>query len=161
MVSSPQMNAHDALGFGTQISLDGASADPKALADTNLTAGVLTTLIRGIELDQPPVTVDDVVLLPFGEDGHSAALVKGESWVSLHAFTELRSVTMQCFSVRDLPLGRTVKAFLDSYRVGRFQSSVRGRGLLLPRDSLNLERTLRGERAYARLRVVPGERVTL
>ncbi len=155
------MNVHDALGFGTQICLDGASADPVALADPAVTRGLIVELLRAVEGLDPAGGPAEVVLHAGGEDGHSAATVLGESSVSVHTFAALRSVTLQSFSARELPLGRISKLFLDTYKVGRFQSSVRGRGMLLPRAQAELERALAGEREYARLRVIPGERVTL
>lgn len=155
------MYAHDALGFGTLICLDGASADHGALGDVAVARRVVADLIATVEGENVEALPGTVVIVDHGEDGHSAALVRGESSIALHAFKALRSVTLQFFSVRDVPLSRTTKQFLEAYRVGRFQSSVRGRGLILPRDPQVLTRLLRGEREYARLRVVPAERVTL
>ncbi len=155
------MNTRDSVGFGTQICLDGAKADVKALADVALSRRVIAQLVSMVEGPDSGVAPENVVVLDRGEDGHSAALVSGETAVSLHSFPALRGVTLQFFSVRDLPLGGTTKLFLGSYGVGRFQSSVRGRGLLLPRDRQLLQRTLAGEREYVWMRVVPAERVTL
>lgn len=160
VLDSHTMSTTDALGFGTLISLDGGSADPGALADEELTRRVVAELVAAVEGDLR-FGPDAVVLQDYGADGHSAAMVAGETSVSLHAFAQLRSVTLQFFSVRDLPLSRTTKLFLEAYLVGRFQSSVRGRGPLLPRDRGSLERVLAGDRAYSRLRVAPTERVTL
>ena len=155
------MNVHDALGFGTQICLDGASTDRGALADTDVTRRLVVDLLRAVEGQDCGAEPAAVVVLERGPDGHSAALVHGESWVAVHAFAALRSVTLQSVSVRELPLGRVTRLFLASYRVGRFQSSVRGRGTLLPRAPEELLATLVGARDYERLRVAPAERVTL
>ncbi len=162
MVDSTLMTGSESLGYGTQVSLDGASADPGALADVGLARKLLAELIGEVE---PGIcheaTVEAVVVAEDGADGHSAALVAGETSATLHVFTALRSVTLQLFTAHDAPLGRTTERFLGAFGVGRYQAGVRGRGLLLPRDPGQLERVLRGQREYARLRVVPSERVTL
>lgn len=155
------MPVHDCLGFGTQVNLDGAKAALSALSDENLSRDIIASLLSLIEGAGLSVAPGEIVVLKDGEDGHSAALVRGETSVSLHTFPGLRSVTLQSFSVRDLPLHRTTEIFLDAYQVGRFQSTVRSHGLLLPREPEGLAKALAGAREYARLRVSPPERVTL
>ncbi|HRQ10030.1 MAG: hypothetical protein WC972_03180 [Trueperaceae bacterium] len=155
------MNAGESIGFGTQICLDGAKADVEALADVELARRVIAELAAAVEGSNPGAAPEGVVVLDLQREGHSAALVVGETSVSLHSFPSVRAVTLKFFSVRDLPLGRTTKLFLEAYGVGRYQSAVSGRSLLVPRDPDRLRLALAGERDYTWLRVVPAERVTL
>jgi len=161
VVESHFVNAGESIGFGTQICLDGAKADVEALADVALTRRVIADLAAVVEGPDAGVTPENVVVLDRHREGHSAALVVGETSVSLHSFPTVRAITLKFFSVRDLPLDSASKLFLESYGVGRFQSAVSGRSLLLPRDPDRLRLALAGERDYTWLRVVPAARVTL
>lgn len=144
----------ETLGYGTLLVLDGAFAVPETLAGADL---VRSTLRRMVEMVEPEsahganptsVSLDD-------HDGHSVALVDGETCAVAHAFPLARTVSVRLFSPREVPLERVTAAFHEAFRVGRFQSAVRDHAILLPRDDEGLRRHLAGDRAYARLRLTP------
>lgn len=161
MVDSYMVSANESFGYGTQVCLDGASADPGALADVESARRFVRELVSAVENTCHELTDASVVMVDAGPDGYSAALVAGETSVSLHVFVELRSVALQLFSPHSVPAGNVTELFLAAFRVGRYQSGVRGRGLILPSDRALLTRMLSGQRDYARLRVQPAEPVTL
>ncbi len=137
------MDASDALGFGTQLAL----ADPATASE--LLSALVTLAEQGDDRVGPQPLVE------VSGDGLSAALIRGETSAALYTFPDLRSVTLQLFTAHDLPLGNATKQFLAAYRVGRFKSSVRSRGLFLPRHTDELRGALCGQRDYARLRIAP------
>lgn len=159
VLSSLVMESSEGIGFGTQLTLDGASADAHALAAPATARELLSGLLALVE--EHDSGAEDRPLVNECADGLSAALIRGETSVTLHTFPELRAVSLQIFTAHDLPLGSATKLFLAAYRVGRFQSNVRDRGLYLPRNAEKLSGALDGLRDYSRLRVAPGAPVRL
>jgi hypothetical protein len=154
------MSGSEGLGYGTQITIDGAYADAAILSDHRAVSTVLRRIVAEVEPFVSGAISADVVLHSAGEDGLSAALIRGETAALLHAFPPLRTVTLSLFSAHDLSLTTTIRTFQDAFGVRRFQSSVRTFGHYPPRDPALLERALAGLRDYARLRVAPSATVT-
>jgi hypothetical protein len=161
MVDSHMDNANESFGYGTLLCLDGASADSDAIADVGLSRRFLTELVSAVEETCSDPAEDAVVVVDAGPDGYSAALVAGETSVMLHVFVDLRAVALQLFSPHHVSAGQVTESFLATFGVRRYQSGVRGRGLVLPTDPAALARLLTGQRGYTRLRMIPAEPVTL
>lgn len=160
MVNSASMSGSEGLGYGTQIMLDGAYADVAQLTDSAAVREVLERIVAEVEPKMENAIAAEVVIHDAGANGMSAALIRGETAALLHAFPDLRTVTLHLFSAHDLSLSTTTRMFLDAFGVGRFQSSVRAFGHYPPRDPKALERALAGLRDYARIRVTPSATVT-
>lgn len=160
MVSSAAMSGSEGLSYGTQIMIDGAYADASTLRDTAAVRAALQRMVAEVEPYVSDTTHADVVFHDHGEDGLSAALIRGETAVLLHAFPRWRAATLHLFSAHDPSLSFTTRIFLDAFGVRRFQSSVRAFGHYPPRDPDHLERALAGLRDYARIRVAPSATVT-
>jgi len=152
--AAPLAAAPEALGFGTLVVIDGAYAAPDVLQDAAVTAATLRRLAALVEPSRAS-SEPTLVHVDEGEDGHSAALVVGETALVAHVFPRLRTVSVRLFSPRAVPVDLATATFREVYRVGRFQSAVRDHGVLLPRDADGLRRHLAGDRGYARLRLTP------
>lgn len=147
------------LGYGTLVVLDGAFAARGRLEDEAATAGVLRRMAGLVE----PASAAGSSVVAVGlhdADGHSAALVDGETCAVAHVFLPTRTVTVRLFSPRGVPIDQVTAAFREVFLVGRFQSAVRDHATLLPRDEPGLRRHLAGDRAYARLRLAPEDAAT-
>lgn len=155
------MSGSEGLGYGTAVLLDGAYADVTKLTDQGAVRDVLERIVAEVEPNVGSTSPADVVFHDSRRDGMSAALIRGETSVLLHAFPDLRTVTLHLFSAHDLSLSATTRMFLDAFDVGKFQSSVRAYGHYPPRDPVALEHALAGLRDYARIRVTPSASVTL
>lgn len=160
MVSSPAMGGSEGLGYGTQIMLDGAYAEADKLTDREAVRAVLKSVVAQAEPNVDDTTAAAVVFHDAGDDGLSAALIRGETAALLHAFPNLRTVTLHLFTAHDPSLSGTTRTFLDAFGVGRFQSSVRAYGHYPPRNPAQLELALAGLRSFARIRVTPSAAVT-
>lgn len=146
------MPRFDALGYGTHLILDGFRADAEALARRALIEEVVREL--GAQLDRGAVVESLLLSFDDGPDrGLSAALVQGESHLCVHTFPDLHKLSLDAFSARNVPVDAVVSAFRHRFEVGRTESQVHGRGRLLPRTREHLERAVRGDRDYARLRL--------
>ncbi len=146
------MNRFDALGYGTHLILDGFRADAPSLERAALIDEVVRELGARLESgaagDTLVLHVDDGALR-----GYSAALVQGESHLCVHTFPALHKLTLEAFSTRSLPVDTFSSVFRHRFDVGRTESQVHGRSRLLPTAPDALERVLRGDRDYARLRL--------
>lgn len=147
------------LGYGTLLVLDGAFAVRATLAGADVMQRALRNMVEMVE-PASSATSNGVSVVLDDHDGHSAALVEGETCAVAHAFPLARTVTVRLFSPREVPSDRVTAAFHEAFRVGRFQSAVRDHATLLPRDESGLRRHLAGDRAYARLRLTPAEAAT-
>lgn len=154
------MNGSEGLGYGTQIMLDGAFAEPALLADEDKVSTLLEQIVAAVEPASQGGASAQVTFHPGTTDGVSAALVRGETAALLHTFPALRTATLHLFSAHDLPLSATTRMFLAAFEVGRFQSSVRAYGHYPPRDPQRLALALAGQRDYVRLRLTPAPTVT-
>ena len=161
VVNSAAMSGSEGLGYGTQISLDGAFADAGVLLDHAAVAAVLQRIVAEVEPKLEHSVMPEVVVHDAGVDGLSAALIQGETAAMLHTFPTLRTVTLHLFSAHDLSLSTTTRMFIDAFRVGRFQSAVRAFGHYPPREPEQLQLALVGARDYARIRVAPSATVTI
>jgi len=142
----------DALGYGTHLILDGFRADPDGLVRRSLIDEVVREL--GARLEGGGAGEAIVLLFEEGVDrGLSAALVQGESHLCVHTFPALHKLTLDAFSTRSVPVDAIASAFRHRFEVGRTESQIHGRGRLLPRERDPLERAVRGDRDYARLRL--------
>ncbi|MFO7546774.1 MAG: hypothetical protein R6W77_14870 [Trueperaceae bacterium] len=144
----------EALGYGTLLVLDGAFAVPDTLTGADVMQRTLRRMAEMVEPD-PSAGANSVSVLLDDHDGHSVALVDGETCAVAHAFPHARTVSVRLFSPREVPLDRVTTAFHEAFKVGRFQSAVRDHATLLPRDEAGLRRHLAGDRAYTRLRLTP------
>lgn len=161
MVDSHMVSANESFGYGTQVCLDGASADPGAIANVEGARRFVSELVSAVENTCHDLTDASVVTVDAGPDGYSLALVAGETSATLHVFLELRGVALQLFSPHHVPAGNVTDLFLAAFGIGRYQSGVRGRGLIFPSERALLARMLSGQRSYTRLRLLPAEPVTL
>ncbi len=161
VVNSAAMSGSEGLGYGTEIMLDGAYADSAKLEDPATVSAVLEAIVAAVEPVAAGVQGAEVVTTDVGAAGFSAALIRGETVAVLHAFPQLRTVSLHLFSAHDLPLSATTRQFLAAFEVGRFQSSVRAFGQFPPRDPERLKRDLAGQRSYVKLRVTPAPTVTI
>jgi hypothetical protein len=152
VTAAAQLAPPEALGYGTLLVLDGAFAVPETLADADLVRRTLQRMVEMVEPDPAHGATSTSVSLG-DHDGHSVALVAGETCAVAHAFPHERAVSVRLFSPREVPLERVAAAFHQAFRLGRFQSAVRDHAVLLPRDDEGLRRHVAGDRAYARLRV--------
>lgn len=152
VVSWPAVNRFDALGYGTHLILDGFRADPASLGEATLIEEVVRDLGARLESGAPG---DTLVLRVAGGQarGFSAALVQGESHLCVHTFPALHKLTLAAFSTRNVPVDAFSSVFRHRFAVGRTESRVHGRARLLPDEPHLLERILRGDRAFARLRL--------
>jgi len=154
MATAAQPAPPEALGYGTSLVLDGAFAVRETLAEPEHVRRTLQRMVELVEAD-PALGANSTSVSWDDHDGHSVALVTGETCAVAHAFPRSRTVSVRLFSPRAVPLERVTAAFHEAFRVGRFQSAVRDHAVLLPRDDARLRRHLAGDRAYARLRLTP------
>lgn len=98
MVDSHMVSANESFGYGTQVCLDGASADPGAIANVEGARRFVSELVSAVENTCHDLTDASVVTVDAGPDGYSLALVAGETSATLHVFLELRGVALQLFS---------------------------------------------------------------
>lgn len=145
------MDGFDPLGYGTHLILDGFRADAALLGDADAVDVVLRAI--GAVMHETGTEVTAVVHARNDDAGVSAALVAAESQLCLHTFAELGKLSLEAFSTRSLATDAVMRAFVERFRVGRFECRLHGRGRFLPKDPTRLERALEGERAYARLRL--------
>ena len=87
------------------------------------------------------------------DDGFSAGVLGHEAHVVLHLFPALRSLSLQVFSRRDVLLSDLTRNLGQSFGVGRFESHLGHATKSLPQDEARLGKVLRGDRAYARVRL--------
>ncbi len=161
VVNSATMTGSEGLGYGTQISLDGAFADAAVLLDRAAVEAVLERIVAEVEPKLEHSVVPAAAVHDAGVDGLSAALIQGETAATLHTFPTLRTVTLHLFSAHDISLSTTTRMFIDVFRVGRFQSAVRAFGHYPPREPEQLRLALAGARDYVRIRVAPSATVTI
>lgn len=143
------------LGYGTQISLDGAYAKAEALTRASEAVKIIAELVATAEPLEARELSERAVVLEDGEDGYSVSIAFGETTCTAHSFPRLRTVSLHLFSAHQLDLSAVQRLFLEGYEVGRFRSSVREFGLYPPSGEARSLKSLAGERAYARLRLTP------
>lgn len=147
------VSSFDPFGYGTHIILDGFRAAPESLADAQLLDAALRSIGERMHESGNVTTVSVHATSSGAGGGVSAALVAAESQAAVHAFPELRRLSLQAFSTRSLPTAEVTRAFVERFHVGRYECRVHGRARLLPNETEELERALLGERDYARLRL--------
>lgn len=137
------------LGYGTHFTVDGFQTGG-SVAPAGAAAGFLRAVADYLE----PSASEPFQVSVAAEDGESAALLSSETQLLLHLFPELRSVSLQVFTRRDVSLTKLMQLLEQSFAAGRFESHLGNVARAAPRDRNDLQQMVQGDRAYARARLV-------
>jgi len=143
------------LGFGTRLIIDAIQADQASLADVRVSRAFINQACTMLE----PTTHPKVMLLEHPQKaggGFSVGVLLAESQITLHTFPDLRKLTASTFSRKSFHPPEVLRALERHFGSGRVESETLTYSRLLPREIAALERALRGERMYARLRLDEG-----
>ncbi|MEX2501552.1 MAG: S-adenosylmethionine decarboxylase [Trueperaceae bacterium] len=147
------MIRYEPLATGTALRLDGRRAGTEPLADPDALERLMHDLCDRLEPSDDPANRTRV--RAHEADGSSHALLLDEAHLVLHAFPEVGAFAFAAFSRHAISDGALLDAVRAALRTGRFDSSVGRRAAGLPRDVDALARRMRGERAWARSRLLP------
>lgn len=144
------VDASEPLGTGTLLLLDGRRAGPGVLTDpAGLDALVYALAAQlGEEATRTVTRVEE-------NDGSSHGLPLDEAHLVLHTFPDVGAFAFKAFSRHAIPDADLFQRVLATLHAGRFDSAVRRRAAGLPHDAPRLAARLKGERAWARARLVP------
>lgn len=137
------------LGYGTHFTVDGFQTG-RTLTEAGAAGDFLLAVAGHLE----PSGSDPFQVSVAAEDGESAALLNSETQLLLHLFPELRSVSLQVFTRRDVSLTKLMQLLEQSFAAGRFESHLGNVARAAPQDRNDLQRMVQGDRAYARARLV-------
>jgi S-adenosylmethionine/arginine decarboxylase-like enzyme len=137
------------LGYGTHFTVDGFQADDAALT----AEGAALNFLKDVAAYLEPGEGNSFQAVAQGSNGESAALIVSESQLLLHAFPDLRSVSLQVFTRRDVSLTQLMTLLEQAFDAGRFESHLGNVARTAPTDKDELERMVQGDRAYARARL--------
>lgn len=139
----------DPLDYGRRFIVDAyrsKAAVPVGHAEVESYLLELHGALEGERAPHETVMLDD-------DDGFSAAVLGAEAHAVLHLFPALATMTLQVFSRRDVLLSDLTRKLTRHFDVGRFESHLGNATKALPRERERLQRTLAGDRSYARIRV--------
>jgi S-adenosylmethionine/arginine decarboxylase-like enzyme len=139
----------DDLGYGTHFTVDGFQAGGAALTREGAALDFLRSVAEYLE----PSNLNPVTAQLPEPDGESAALISNESQLLLHVFPELRSLSLQVFTRREVSLAQLMTLLEQDFAAGRFESHLGNVARIAPTSEDDLERMVRGDRAYARARL--------
>jgi S-adenosylmethionine/arginine decarboxylase-like enzyme len=137
----------ESLGYGTQLIVDGFSAEAEPLADALPVEACLREVANMLESSQSePLTMDSAT-------GMSATLRLSESHVSLHTFTHLATLSLAIFSRHELRPSDMTELLGKYFGVRRVESYLSSHSRTMPQDEAAARRVLAGDRAYSALRL--------
>ncbi len=138
----------ESLGYGTQLILDGFSADAERLQDKHVVTACLNEVAGLLEPTQADMlSVND-------PSGISVVLRLNESHVSLHTHTT--TLSLQIFSRHDVPLSEVSGLLTKHFGVRRLESFLSNHAKTMPQDVATRQKVLAGDRAYSSLRLEVG-----
>ncbi len=139
----------ESLGYGTYLTVTGFLASAEALADPDKVPALLHRLASALEPDK--VVISELTAV--SQDGMSAALLCVETQLAVHAFPNLRQLSLHVFTRRDVPHSILYQLLKDDFLVGRVESHLSNVGRVAPESKDELRRMLIGDRDYARARL--------
>ncbi|MGL4609006.1 MAG: S-adenosylmethionine decarboxylase [Trueperaceae bacterium] len=137
----------ETLGYGTQLIIDGFSAESNLSNTTTIEACLRA--VAGL-LESTPGNV----LTLETPTGNSAALRLAESHIALHTFNDTKSLCLRIFSRHDLRPGDMTDLLEQHFGVRRVESYLSNHAKTMPTDTDAQQRTLLGDRTYCALRFV-------
>jgi hypothetical protein len=138
------------LGYGTHFTVDGFQAGSDELGSE----GAALAFVRSVAGDLERDNVSPFQIVVTEDDGESAALVSNESQLLLHVFPQLRSLSLQVFTRREVSLSSLMTLLKQEFSAGRFESHLGNVARTAPTSERELQRLVQGDRAYARARHV-------
>lgn len=138
----------ETLGYGAHLIVDGFGATAP-LEDEGWNKEVAAQLLALLGAPSGPPTL---VSYRF-ENGVSVGLALPESHLTLHTFSERRTVSLSLFSPQLLAIESVLGAFRERFGVGRLESHLGSRSVALPQDEAKAVPYLLGERNYTDVRL--------
>ncbi len=141
-------------GFGPHLMIEGMQASESCLNDPEFIREVLTQM--PLELDMNVVLephVSRIEGLTSQDSGITAVVIVKESHISIHTFPARGFLNVDIFSVREFDVQKAVDFIVERFEVGRFETHLINRGREFPKDLLEIDRIVRGEREYLEARL--------
>jgi S-adenosylmethionine/arginine decarboxylase-like enzyme len=139
----------DTLAYGAHLIVDGYGAKEPLLVDEAHAQGAMRELAESLGLGSEPT----LTLTHRAHDGLSVGLALPESHLTLHTFQPAQRLSLGVFSRQTLALGEVLELLRNRFGLGRFESHLESRGVILPQDAGRAHTFLLGERTYTDLRL--------
>ncbi|MDX2007795.1 MAG: adenosylmethionine decarboxylase [Meiothermus sp.] len=142
-------------GFGPHLMIDGYAANADKLADFELIRRVLDELPGEMEMTKvlPPI-VQRYSEAPGQAEGVTGVVLIAESHIAIHTFPHQRFISVDIFSCKEFDLGKALKAVVERFEIGRYETYLINRGKEYPRDVEMARQIISGEREYVEARAV-------
>ena len=141
----------ETLGYGTHFIIDGFNASRKTLEDESAIESLLTTIAHTLETSKSEKK--DFFSVDESHQGISAYYAQSESFVILHTFPELESLSLSIFSRHDVNSQDLLAALRTTFAIRRFESHMSNHSRTLSADSALRKRAILGDRAYTATRL--------
>ncbi|ADI14322.1 S-adenosylmethionine decarboxylase [Truepera radiovictrix] len=139
----------DTLAYGAHLIVDGYGAKEAPLVDEAHALGVARELLEALGLGSTPT----LTLTHRARDGLSVGVALPESHLTLHTFQPAQRLSLGIFSRQTLALGEVLELLRVRFGLGRLESHLDSRSVVLPHDEERARTFLLGERTYADLRL--------
>lgn len=139
----------ETLGYGAHLIVDGHGAREAQLEDEGHVLGVATEVLEALGLS----SAHALTLMHRAQDGVSVGIALPESHLTLHTFRVPQRISMGVFSRQTLSLGEVLELLERRFGLGRLESHLGSRSVVLPQDEARARSLLLGERTYTDLRL--------
>jgi len=141
-------------GFGPHLMIEGMQANESRLDDLEFIRDVLNHMPLELDMNvvlEPHVSRMDG--LTAQDSGITAVVIVKESHISLHTFPLKGFISVDIFSAQEFDVQKAVDFVVERFEVGRFETHLINRGREFPKNPLEIDRIVRGEREYLEARL--------
>lgn len=139
----------ETLGYGAHLIVDGHGARDVPLEDEAYVLAAAREILSVLSLGGAPT----LSLTHRAPDGLSVGIALPEAHLTLHTFRSSQRVSLGVFSRQTLSLGGALELLEARFGLGRLESYLGSRSVVLPQDEARARAFLLGERTYTDLRL--------